>query len=92
MARMVRLVVPSFPHHITQRGDRRQRTFFNDSDYAYNIDPMAEFSRLAQTEIWAYCLREPAVRGQRGVRFEAGIANGDVVGPEETWPCGPRAS
>ncbi len=33
MARVARLVVPGMPHHVTQRGNRRQQTFFNDGDY-----------------------------------------------------------
>ena len=33
MARMARVVVPHFPHHITQRGNRKQRTFFSEGDY-----------------------------------------------------------
>ena len=28
MARMARLVIPGLPHHITQRGNRRERVFF----------------------------------------------------------------
>ncbi len=27
------MVAPGFPHHITQRGNRRQKTFFRDDDY-----------------------------------------------------------
>jgi putative transposase len=34
MARLARVVIPGLPHHITQRGNRRQQTFFNESDYA----------------------------------------------------------
>ena len=56
MARMPRVVVPSFPHHVTQRGNRRQKTFFWVDDYLYYIELLAEFSTLAETEIWAYCL------------------------------------
>ena len=33
MARIARVVAPGYPHHITQRGNRRQRTFFNTGDY-----------------------------------------------------------
>jgi putative transposase len=33
MARLARVVVPNCPHHITQRGNRRQKTFFRESDY-----------------------------------------------------------
>ncbi len=33
MARIARVVVPRLAHHITQRGNRRQETFFIDGDY-----------------------------------------------------------
>jgi putative transposase len=56
MARIPRVVVPSFPHHVTQRGNRRQKTFFGTEDYLYYIDLLSEFSKFAETEIWAYCL------------------------------------
>jgi hypothetical protein len=32
MARLARVVAPGVPHHVTQRGNRRQRTFFTDED------------------------------------------------------------
>lgn len=38
MARIARIVVPGYPHHITQRGNRRQETFFCDDDYRQYID------------------------------------------------------
>lgn len=56
MARIARIVVPGYPHHVTQRGNRRQKTFFRDSDYQLYIYLMAEFCRKTNTEIWAYCL------------------------------------
>ena len=33
MARLARVVVPGYWHHITQRGNRRLPTFFSDDDY-----------------------------------------------------------
>jgi len=36
MTRLARAVVPGVPHHMTQRGNRRQVTFFRDEDYYYN--------------------------------------------------------
>jgi putative transposase len=53
---MARVVVPGYPHHVTQRGSRRQRTFFSDSDYRYYISLLAEFSSKTGSGIWAYCL------------------------------------
>lgn len=34
VARLPRVVVPVLPHHVTKRGNRRQRTFFGDEDDA----------------------------------------------------------
>jgi hypothetical protein len=31
---MSRIVVPGLPHHVTQRGNRGERVFFEDGDYA----------------------------------------------------------
>ena len=56
MPRMARVVIPNYPHHVTQRGNRRQKTFFRDEDYRYYIELMSEFSVKSGTEIWAYCL------------------------------------
>jgi REP element-mobilizing transposase RayT len=33
MARIARVIAPGIPHHVTQRGNRRQQTFFCDDDY-----------------------------------------------------------
>ena len=56
MARMARVVIPNFPHHVTQRGNRRQKTFFCEDDYRYYIELISKFSRRSETEVWAYCL------------------------------------
>lgn len=42
MARIARVVALGFPHHITQRGNRRQATFFSDDDYRTYITLIAE--------------------------------------------------
>lgn len=41
MARLPRIVVPGIPHHLTQRGNRRQRIFHGDEDYALYRDLLA---------------------------------------------------
>jgi putative transposase len=56
MARIARLVVPGIPHHITQRGNRRQQTFFSDEDYQEYIRLLSASCNKAGVEIWAYCL------------------------------------
>ena len=56
MARLARVVIPGIPYHVTQRGNRRQQTFFEDGDFALYRDLLAEASRRAGTDVWAYCL------------------------------------
>ena len=56
MARLARLVIPGLPYHVTQRGNRRALTFFDDGDYALYRDLLAHAARRSGTQIWAYCL------------------------------------
>ena len=41
---MARIVIPFYPHHVTQRGNRRPRAFFGDADYATYMDLAARIS------------------------------------------------
>ena len=56
MARLARVVIPGYPHHITQRGNGGARTFFGDGDYALYRDLLATHCRAAAVEVWAWCL------------------------------------
>jgi len=56
MARMPGLVVPDYPHHVTQRGIRRMKTFFNTGDYKYYLDLIARCKAEVGIEVLAYCL------------------------------------
>ncbi len=56
MARMARLVVPGIPHHVTQRGNRRQPVFFGEGDYRTYQTLLSEGCAMAGTKVWAYCL------------------------------------
>ena len=56
MARIARVVVPGLPHHVTQRGNRREPVFFRAEDYQLYRRLIATAARRAGAEIWAYCL------------------------------------
>ena len=56
MARMARVVVPGIPHHVTQRGNRKQTTFFHEDDYQAYITFLGEWSQRCAVQIWVYCL------------------------------------
>jgi putative transposase len=56
MARIARIIAPGYPHHITQRGNRRQKTFFCKEDYELYRELMSQWCIHYGVEIWAYCL------------------------------------
>ncbi len=56
MTRLARMVVAGLPHHVTQRGNRREAIFFEDGDHDIYRDLLAEQTRRAGVEVWAYCL------------------------------------
>ena len=56
MARTARLVVPGYPHHVTQRGVRRMDVFLERGNYETYLELLRRCCARAGTEVWAYCL------------------------------------
>ncbi|MBT5918101.1 MAG: transposase [Alphaproteobacteria bacterium] len=56
MPRRPRIVVPGAPHHVTQRGNRRQQTFFTHWDYRYFLELLEGCCEKYEVALWAYCL------------------------------------
>ncbi len=56
MPRFRRLVVPGYPHHVTQRGVRRQTVFFEEGDYEAYLRLAVELLDGSDLSFWAYCL------------------------------------
>jgi len=56
MARIARVVVPELPHHITQRGNFGQDTFFTDEDRTCYLSWLKAYAQRYGLRIWAWCL------------------------------------
>lgn len=56
MARMARTSIPGIPHHVTQRGNGRAQTFFDDDDYRFYLARLGEHCRAAGVGVWAWVL------------------------------------
>ena len=54
MARLARVVIPGLPHHVTQRGNGRQRVFFSDGDYELYRDLLSASCKKARVACWAW--------------------------------------
>ncbi len=58
MPRIARLVVPGIPHHIIQRGNRKQRVFFKDEDKKAYLEILKAQCLRFGVAIWSYCLMD----------------------------------
>jgi putative transposase len=56
MARLPRLTVPGYPHHIIQRGNNRQPIFVRGGDYELLLELLEENAKKFQVAIHAYVL------------------------------------
>jgi putative transposase len=53
---MPRVVIPGRPHHVTQRGNHRQKVFFSDNDRQTYMNLMRKYFRKYQIEVIGYAL------------------------------------
>ena len=56
MPRLPRTVFAGLPHHVTQRGNRREPIFFSDEDRLVYLAWLKEYADKHQVEVLAYCL------------------------------------
>ena len=56
MPRLARTVCAGIPHHITQRGNRREKVFFTDDDRQTYLTWLREYAAKHGVDILAYCL------------------------------------
>ena len=45
MSRISRIVIPHYPHHITQRGNNRATVFFDDEDRQAYLNLLLNYTR-----------------------------------------------
>ncbi|MCP2619699.1 transposase [Candidatus Aminicenantes bacterium AC-334-K16] len=58
MGRIARVVIPNYPHHVIQRGNRRQVVFFHDDDKKLYLQILNYHCRQERVKIWCYCLMD----------------------------------
>jgi putative transposase len=58
MPRLPRLVCPQVPHHITQRGNRKQQIFFGDADRRAYLELLRDRCTKTDVKCLAWCLMD----------------------------------
>jgi len=58
MARLPRLTVPGYAHHLIQRGNNRQAIFAGDADRQFLLDLFAEHAKACDVAVHAYVLMD----------------------------------
>jgi len=58
VSRIARVIIPGCPHHLIQRGNRRQKVFFCDEDKAFYLTLLGRLAHQCGISIWAYCLMD----------------------------------
>jgi putative transposase len=56
MPRIARVCVAGYPHHITQRGNNKERAFFDDEDRRFYLNLLRRYKDKYEMKILAYCL------------------------------------
>ena len=56
MARIARVVIPGFPHHVTQRGNHRQLVFLEEGDRQVYRDLLRDWLLFHSVRLVGYCL------------------------------------
>ena len=58
MPRNARIVLPEYPHHVIQRGNRNQAVFFSKGDKAAYIKLLSKNAKKYGIRLWGYCLMD----------------------------------
>ena len=56
MARLPRLTLPGYPHHVIQRGNNRQLIFSSTADHEYFLDLISDNAKKFDVDVHAYVL------------------------------------
>jgi len=68
------MIIPGAPHHVTQRGNRREPIFLEPGDEALYLDLMSAGLRRHGVACWSYCLMPNHVHFILVPGDEAGLA------------------
>jgi putative transposase len=94
MPKFARLIVPDCPHHVIQRGNRRQKVFFSDEDRELYLKLIKRQADRAGVLVHAYCLMDNHVHIIAVPKEKSSLAKGigeahrkytNIINIREDW-------
>jgi putative transposase len=76
MPRIARIVIPGCPHHVTQRGNHRQRVFFADNERDFYLALLGKYCGKYQMNVIGYGLMSNHVHHILVPEMETSLAKG----------------
>jgi len=76
MPRIARAVIPRLPHHVIQRGTRRQPVFFSDEDKSLCLKILKTQGEKRGIQFWANCLMDNHVHFIAVSKFPDSLSGG----------------
>ena len=84
MPRIARVCADGYPHHITQRGNNKEKAFFDDEDKRFYLEVLLRYKDKYNIKILAYCLMGNHVHILAVPEKETSFARG--IGGTMRWP------
>ena len=76
MPRIARVCAEGHPHHITQRGNNKEKVFFDEEDRQFYLDVLQRYKDKYAMKILVYCLMGNHVHILAVPRNETSLAKG----------------
>lgn len=76
MPRIARVCAEGYPHHITQRGNNKEKTFFDADDKWFYLDVLQRYKDKYKIKVLAYCLMENHIHILAMPENETSLARG----------------
>ena len=88
MARAPRITIPTYPHHIVQRGNNHQAIFFAEDDYQFFLECLRQAKQKCRCRIYAYVLMtnhywvESRIKEAEWEKIRQATQRGRLIGKE----------
>jgi len=82
MPRIAIVCAEGYPHHITQRGNNKEKVFFDNADKRFYLDVLKQYKNKYSMKVLAYCLMGNKEDKEIDATIRRATSTGRPVGSE----------